>query len=262
MTQARALERLKQPFRSPMINDDKLRLLLRPSTNHSELATSSTTDSASSYTQLEGVVDQQQITVQNQTGPQYLHSERIVTERLASSFSSPFSSPFKDIDLSPSASAGSSVAYLAKKRTVKAIVHPKEDHTSSRISLSGEIAELERRKQILRQAIKIQRDPQEQHLRELVSQWKQAGRDIVEILYPIVPHPETQGHSNRIATSSWGTAPNDASSCGYETTQRTQEDAEVEDLKDWNYGAMMLSLQVDPQLLDWDEEAEDWEMQC
>ncbi|KAJ9106224.1 hypothetical protein QFC21_001368 [Naganishia friedmannii] len=272
--QARALEKLKRPFKSPLKNDETLLPQISPrAPSTMDNAGSSHSSGAACAFSPENQrlrLDPDNVS-QNQTGPEHLHSERIVTKRLASSFAAPFSSPLKGSEFPSHASALSTINPSAIKSFSKPYGRPKEDRSNSGLSLTGEIAALERRKQILKQAIKIKRDPQEEHLQELVTQWKQAGRDIVELLYPIVPRPEPQAYNESITTPSWDAAPIATSGNEIQEGQflrgggeggDAEMTVEVQESRDWNYGTMILSLQVDPQLLGWDEAAEDWKSQC
>ncbi|KAJ9124187.1 hypothetical protein QFC22_000984 [Naganishia vaughanmartiniae] len=268
--QARALEKLKRPFRSPLKSDEKPGPTIIPRASPTVDETDSSHSGMTACTfpsDMQLVPTHRDNTSQNQTGPDHLHSERIITKRLASSFASPFSSPLKGSEVLSPASALSDISHSKNKSFNKPHGGPNEDRTGSGISLPGEVAALERRKQILKQAIKIKRDPQEEHLQELVTQWKQAGRDIVELLYQIVPRPEQESHSHSISLSTWDPEPSGTSSNESQDIQSVRDGqrdvemaAEIQESRDWNYGTMMLSLQVDPLLLGWNEATGDWEM--
>jgi ribosomal protein L12E/L44/L45/RPP1/RPP2 len=121
----------------------------------------------------------------------------------------------------------------------------------------ADISALERQKQILKQAIKIRNSPaEEERLGDLVTQWRQAGRDIVEMLYQVIPKPEPAAEGGILPSSEWenGFKPLEPDTIA-KSTEEEEENAEAED---WNYGTMMRTLQVDPDLLGWDREAEDW----
>lgn len=178
-------------------------------------------------------------------GPQRLRANRIVTERLANTFSSPFSSPLKGSDTR----SHTVVNQRSKAQT---------DGNPEGMNVMADISALERQKQIMKQAIKIRNAPaQEDKLCELVTQWRQAGRDIVEMLFQVMPRPETSNYHHAAPLSSWE---KDSSSLAQDvaTTATAEVEEENADPEDWNYGTMMRSLQVDPHLLGWDGQAEDW----
>lgn len=117
----------------------------------------------------------------------------------------------------------------------------------------ADISALERQKQIIKQAIKIRHSPaEEERLGDLVTQWRHAGRDIVEMLFQVMPRPETSNGGNTL--SYWETESKSSTSNNPSKTN-IEDEGETED---WNYGSMMRALQVDPHLLGWDNEAEDW----
>lgn len=176
-------------------------------------------------------------------GPQRLRANHIVTKRLANTFSSPFSSPLKG----PNTSSPAGVNQQSPTRL--------ESGTPG-INLMAEISALERRKQVLKQAIKIRNAPaEEERLSNLVTQWRQAGRDIVESLFRVIPRPHPPSEGDTLQSLEWE---NGLFSAPETSTMGTDGDEEKAVTEDWNYGTMMRSLQVDPNLLGWDCDAEDW----
>lgn len=98
---------------------------------------------------------------------------------------------------------------------------------------------------------------EEKRLRDLVSQWRSAGREVTEMLFAVIakPEPSTGGGQDTYSTL-WEP---DSRSTGTGNSIRQPQEAEKEEIaEDWNYGTMLRALQVDPQLLGWDGETEDW----
>lgn len=244
---ARAAKKLKQPFKSPMINIDGIarsalqthssapRDMLSHPAHPLGLSTADRGQTQSQTGELEYL---------SEPGPRRLRANRIVTERLANTFSSPFSPPLKGADTSsPTVVNHGLVAQM--------------DGSPKGTNLMADISALERRKQILKQAMKIRNAPaEEEKLGELVTQWRQAGRDMVEMLFQVMPRPETSNHHHAAPSCNWE---KDSKSVALDDPSKdTEMVGEKADPEDWNYGTMMRSLQVDPHLLGWDGEAEDW----
>ena len=108
--------------------------------------------------------------------------------------------------------------------------------TSSRTPASkssrprSQIAQLERTVFQLRQAVKYALDPTEdERLEELVDIWRQAGRDAVENLFSILPHPDLTSHTTQQNSNRW--QPSTATSWGWDDREKVLSDAELEYLR-------------------------------
>ena len=179
-------------------------------------------------------------------GPQGLYAKRIVTERLANSFSAPFSSPLKPTEVTPVSFA------MARHTALKQQKRPIGDSDNQRSFTMTDISALEKRKHTLQQAIKIHNAPEEEvRLRHLISQWRDAGREVTELLFDVIAKPEPSVAEEAVYLD-------EASTGSVDLDHRLRTEKKEESAVDWNYGTMLRTLQVDPHLLGWDEEAEDW----
>lgn len=252
-----AVKKLKQPFKSPMLARDAVpnyqppKLATeyqRPMDQHQPPLLQHDSD------QLTDKIVGGSSAAGSVTESQSLCAKRIVTERLANSFSSPFSSPLK----APQAYSGSIAAVRHSSTSVldqskQALV----DANFQTSTMMTEITALEKQKHILKQAIKIRSSPdEERRLRDLVSQWRNAGREVTEMLFKVMAKPEPSAGEQAGLSTLWQPEPDITETCD---EPQQPEAAEMEaDSEDWNYGTMLRTLQVDPQLLGWDGNTEDW----
>ncbi|WVO15468.1 hypothetical protein L204_103126 [Cryptococcus depauperatus] len=202
--------------------------------------------------------------------------------------------------------------------------------TSAHKSGQATIITLQNEVILLRKAVKYDGDNSEQHLHELISTWRSAGREMVERLYNLVPRPINNNSHNPFVSPYTPYSYHTHESCYSELTPEQKEllnkmpkdkngdvvddegnpllddgkDQDVvkflnglkhygddnsteksnkyraynassqcqvvdsEDMNEsknnemtWDYGALMRGLSVDPHLLGWDDEVEDW-IQC
>ena len=140
----------------------------------------------------------------------------------------------------------------------------------SNVNRSAEITALERRLQILKQGQRLMMySAEDDRLEELINQWREAGRTVVEKLFAIMPEPVALAATTAEASLN---PPQTRSFfgddlCG-DNVEHQQGDTEQTrpkhasqhegELADWDYGAMMSTLQVDPDLLGWDADDGDW----
>lgn len=252
------MKKLKQPFKSPMLVRDMAPTCPRPGSAEPLEDNFAQQDLTATQCSIAQPSDQS-VCISSGTGsnlgPQSLYAKRIVTERLASSFSSPFSSPLKTTEAAPGPNDGTyhklSTLDRDRQEQVKGDAHLQLSSTMT------DIAALEKQKHILKQAIKIRRTPkEEERLRGLVTQWRNAGRDVTEMLFQVIARPEPSMNEEAV----YSALPDMENS----SSETVDPDRQLQIMKrekiaeDWNYGTMLRALQVDPHLLGWDEEAEDW----
>ncbi len=155
-------------------------------------------------------------------------------------------------------------AQFATKRSLQPFRPPHSKTGASVTSHSqrdqtAEIAALEREVRILKQAVNLVRKREEDNrLAELVIQWREAGRIIVERLFSLVPQPEKGAEAKPY--DEWDGGAGDIDKAAHDEAARTGLDEQAEtQAQEWTMGSMMLSLRVDPGLLGWSSEAGDWE---
>jgi len=150
------------------------------------------------------------------------------------------------------------------------------------VRLTPTIQMLERKLQLLRRAIKVKEEDQEDKLQELITKWTEAGREIAWEVWTIVKDNADEGYSAITGKRSskhfshWETESSkrhkgdgdfhrssemaDNEPEGTSTVQRIDlmEPAEDEDLERPNHtlGTMLRQFGIDPQTLGWDEEEE------
>ncbi len=123
---------------------------------------------------------------------------------------------------------------IASTRSSKPFKSPfASSDTVLAITPSAEVTALERHLQILNQAHRVS-EHSDERLEELIIQWREAGRVVVERVFAIMPEPSRE-----------------------EGTKAPDDVLGVDDAQ-WHYGKMMMTLQVDPGLLGWDDEIADW----
>lgn len=140
----------------------------------------------------------------------------------------------------------------------------KPPHSASKSAQSyTTIRTLEDRVRLLRQAVRFQTQPDEDaRLEELISRWRVAGREIAERLFSCVPKPEDSGVPQ---WQGYNPLPLDRST---DAIMSPADDSDAQGSKDeeseetvplsWSYGTMLMQMGVDPSLLGWNENEEDW----
>jgi hypothetical protein len=191
------------------------------------------------------------------TKPPTLRARNIASTRSSKPFKSPF--PSSDPKENPS------ITLVPSSSPTDRYAPP-----ISNVNRSAEISALERRLQILKQAQRLmEHSTGDDRLVELIDQWREAGRTVVEKIFTIMPEPAATNTAE--ATSSPGQTrsffdddlPEDKVQQQQEdTTQQQHEDAggyeEESTNQPWDYGRMMRTLQVDPDLLGWAGDVGDW----
>jgi hypothetical protein len=251
-----AVKKLKQPFKSPMLPRDAVpKYQLQLATEHEDCIDQHRPSSLQhDNVQLTDKIVEESSASGSNTGSQSLCAKRIVTERLANSFSSPFSSPLKAPQTHPGSIAATRHPSTSSLDQSKQALVDANFQTSTTMT---EITALEKQKHILKQAIKIRSAPdEERRLRDLVSQWRNAGREVAEMLFQVMAKPEPSTDGQAGLSSLWEPEPNSTGTCD-ESQQSEAVELEATS-EDWNYGTMLRTLQVEPQLLGWDDNAEDW----
>jgi len=151
------------------------------------------------------------------------------------------------------------------------------------VRLTPTIQTLERRLQLLRRAIKVKEEDQEDKLRELITKWTEAGRELAWEVWTIVKdnstdegYPAIIGKRSLQHFSHWETESSkrhradedfqrsfemaDNGPEGNDTVQRVDlmESAEDEEAERPNHtlGTILRQFGIDPQTLGWDEEEE------
>lgn len=89
---------------------------------------------------------------------------------------------------------------------------------STNLSVAGRLAVLEKEARTLRQAVKYQNESEEdERLQHLITQWRTAGRDVVEQLFDRIPKP-TEGDEVKSSRNTWM----ERSSDGMELTEEQE----------------------------------------
>lgn len=114
--------------------------------------------------------------------------------------------------------------------------------TRKRVQDAALISSLEARVRTLKQAIRYLDPEEDARLVSLISVWRDAGREIADRLFSILPPPE--------APRAWG--------WDGEGISGNDGPAEPSEFT-WDRGAMLSRLGVDPALLGWNAEDEDWD---
>jgi hypothetical protein len=165
------------------------------------------------------------------TKPPTLRARNIASTRSSKPFKSPF--PSSDPKENPSVTLAPSSS-------------PTDPYALpiSNVNRSAEISALERRLQILKQAQRLMKHSAgDDRLVELIDQWREAGRTVVEKIFAIMPEPAATNQQEDTTQQQH----EDGSGCEEESTNQP-----------WDHGRMMRTLQVDPDLLGWAGDVGDW----
>ncbi|KAF9036129.1 hypothetical protein BDZ89DRAFT_1100710 [Hymenopellis radicata] len=177
-----------------------------------------------------------------------------------------------------------------KHRTVRAAGQFKSPLTVARdgdkpaVRMTPNIQSLERKVQILKRALKVKNDGDEQILQDLAKQWTEAGREVAWQLWDIVKENgssdsgswpaessrkkrgfegswgwEEQGDKKRMKMDSWGwdetpVKTEDGEEVLGEYQQPARLDDECEEKVDFTLGVMLRQFGIDPDTLGWNEE--------
>lgn len=146
---------------------------------------------------------------------------------------------------------------------------------SSLVRLTPTIQALERKLQILKRAVKVREDVQEEVLEGLVKKWTEAGREVAWEVWNLVKdnasseegHGNSQSSKKRTFKGSWGwESPSDAKkprseemerNWGWDVvpiSSRNEEEEEEEDAPKHTLGTMLRQLGVAADTLGWDDE--------
>lgn len=296
------MKKLKTPFKSPMVR--------KPTVMDSARKLHTGYDTA----------------MPSSSSPEHLTKETRSSPDLSEPISSP---PLQQRLLTPR---------LAKSCKSTKIVLKTPHSDTGFLSKAAEISSLERRLQLLRQAEKFVQHPEDDDkLRSLIKQWRDAGRDMVERIFSLTPAPDLSEEgcqSSNATNNTYGLAASrsnfldsfndtidkvDSSDCARDENgnmldengepvseppsiekimdslrSRSSENNRHEDTEsgwssrnhvdtesysispntydvktaaqptsspehtDWDYGALMRHLQIDPDLFDFDAEEGDW----
>jgi hypothetical protein len=116
---------------------------------------------------------------------------------------------------------------------------------------------LERKVAILRRAVKIKRDGDEDHLLCLTKKWRDAGREAAYDLWSIVRDLSTEGGEIRGKNSDTGWGWNDREERDtIEEAGLNAEDGESAERQDNTLGVMLRKLGIAPETLGWNDEEE------
>jgi hypothetical protein len=146
---------------------------------------------------------------------------------------------------------------------------------SSLVRLTPTIQALERKLQILKRAVKVREDVQEEVLEGLVRKWTEAGREVAWEVWNLVKDNASsdggQSSKKRTFKSSWGwESPGDAKkprgeemerNWGWDVvpiSSRSEEEEEDEDAPKHTLGTMLRQLGVAADTLGWDDEEDDF----
>ena len=144
---------------------------------------------------------------------------------------------------------------------------------SSLVRLTPTIQALERKLQILKRAVKVREDVQEEVLEGLVKKWTEAGREVAWEVWNLVKdnvssdggHGNSQSSKKRTLKGSWGwESPGDAKKPRGEEMERnwgwdvvpisSRSEEEEEDAPKHTLGTMLRQLGVAADTLGWDDE--------
>jgi len=116
---------------------------------------------------------------------------------------------------------------------------------------------LERKVAILRRAVKIKRDGDEDHLKSLAKKWRDAGREAVYELWSIVRDLSTQGGETRGngRDTGWGWDERDERGDSRKDGPVAEEDGYAEK-QESTLGLMLRQLGIAPETLGWNDEEE------
>lgn len=116
---------------------------------------------------------------------------------------------------------------------------------------------LERKVAILRRAVKIQRDGDEDHLKGLAKKWRDAGREAAYELWSIVRDLSTEGDETRGngRDTGWGWDKRDERVTFGEDGPDAEEDGCAEK-QESTLGLMLRQLGIAPETLGWNDEEE------
>ena len=146
---------------------------------------------------------------------------------------------------------------------------------SSLVRLTPTIQALERKLQILKRAVKVREDVQEEVLEGLVKKWTEAGREVAWEIWNLVKdnassdggYGNSQSSKKRTFKGSWGwESPGDAKkprseemerNWGWDVvpiSSRSEEEEEEEDAPKHTLGTMLRQLGIAADTLGWDDE--------
>jgi hypothetical protein len=131
-------------------------------------------------------------------------------------------------------------------------------HASRPIVLPNQtIMNLERKVAILRRAVKIKRDGDEDHLKGLAKKWRDAGREAAYELWSIVRDLSTEGDETRGngRDTGWGWDKRDERVTFGEDDQDAEEDG-CGKKQESTLGLMLRQLGIAPETLGWNDEEE------
>jgi hypothetical protein len=116
---------------------------------------------------------------------------------------------------------------------------------------------LERKLTILKRAIKIKRDGDEDHLERLTKKWRDAGREAAYELWGIVRDLTTEGGDTRGNGSDtrWGWGDQDER-CGAFGKRGLEAGGGSADQQENTLGVMLRKLGIAPETLGWNDEEE------
>ena len=132
------------------------------------------------------------------------------------------------------------------------------EHASRPIVLPNQtIMNLERKVAILRRAVKIKRDGDEDLLKGLAKKWRDAGREAAYELWSIVRDLSTEGGETRgnDRDTGWGRDERDERGGSREGDPDAEEDGYVEK-QESTLGLMLRQLGIAPETLGWNDEEE------
>ncbi|WWC91224.1 uncharacterized protein L201_006166 [Kwoniella dendrophila CBS 6074] len=125
----------------------------------------------------------------------------------------PTSKPFKT-PMRTNRSTAPSPSTETTRHSNRKIIHPssrslsnenRNGNSRTRPSNQAEITKLEKEVLTMKQAIKYYDSPEDEKLKELVNIWRNAGRDIVEKLFMIIPKPMEYDHPSSSSVSPYST---------------------------------------------------------
>lgn len=117
------------------------------------------------------------------------------------------------------------------------------------------IMNLERKVAILRRAVKIKRDGDEDHLRRLTKKWRDAGGEAAYELWSIVRDLSTEGSEIRGKDTGWGwNDREERDTLGEDGLDA--EDGESVERQENTLGVMLRKLGIAPETLGWNDEEE------
>ena len=147
---------------------------------------------------------------------------------------------------------------------------PNMPNDSSLVRLTPTIQALERKLQILKRAVKVREDVQEEVLEGLVKKWTEAGREVAWEVWNLVKdnassdegHGNSQSSKKRAFQGSWGwESPGEAKkpremerNWGWDVVPICGEEEEEEDAPKHTLGTMLMQLGVAPDTLGWNDE--------